>query len=191
VRRRAAPARRRKISWINTDERTDPAKAHQIVRENSRKAEAMPRITQWAGLAVFALTVASTLALAHVSAGDRVERWTIAFERGDRLAAGAGAQIETIAARLASDESLEAVIVGHTGTLGDAAANQRLSAERARLVRDRLLEVMRTQGDGAADRIQTFGAGGSVPLPRPEGVGDRAYQRQLARATVDVSVALP
>ena len=151
----------------------------------------MKRLSQWIGIAIVFAAIAATVALGQISAWGKASTHTIAFAQGTELANGMNARIQVIAARLADDESLEAVITGHTGTIGDPDANHALSVNRARMVQARIVEAMRAEGDDAIDRIRTFGAGGTQPLEQNDDEADRAYQRRLARATVEISVALP
>lgn len=151
----------------------------------------MKRITQWLGLGMVLLAIAGTVAMGLHFDGAKTASYTVQFDRGTQLPPGADGTIEAVAGRLAENETLEAVITGHSGTIGDPKANQELSRARAVEVRERILDAMRANGDDAADRIDVYGAGGSQPLVQEEDEADRAYQRRLARATVTVSVPLP
>jgi outer membrane protein OmpA-like peptidoglycan-associated protein len=88
--------------------------------------------------------------------------------------------IDDIAVSLTNNPTWQLRIVGHTDSLGDAAYNQRLSAERANAVKTRLV------GKGiAADRLETAGAGASEPKAGNETLHDRAINRRVELVRTD------
>lgn len=86
----------------------------------------------------------------------------------------------------------EVRVVGHSGTFGNPAANQRLSYERAKIVAREL--VGRTQDystrrdDIHLSRVDFVGVGSDQILPLEEGESDRAYQRRLSRVEIEAFV---
>jgi outer membrane protein OmpA-like peptidoglycan-associated protein len=88
--------------------------------------------------------------------------------------------IDDIAVSLTNNPTWRLRIVGHTDALGDAAYNQRLSAERATAVKARLV------GRGiATDRLETAGAGASEPKAGNETLHDRALNRRVELVRTD------
>lgn len=108
---------------------------------------------------------------------------TFRFSRGTALATGEEARLRGVLAEALGDERIDVIIVGHTGSSGDAEANQDLSAERAEAVVDIARDIGLTR-----DRISATGVGGGDPLPKEEGEGDRAHQARLARVDVTLQV---
>jgi outer membrane protein OmpA-like peptidoglycan-associated protein len=88
--------------------------------------------------------------------------------------------IDDIAVSLTNNPTWRLRIVGHTDSIGDAAYNQRLSAERATSVKSRLV------GSGIApDRLETAGAGATQPKAGNETLHDRALNRRVELVRTD------
>jgi outer membrane protein OmpA-like peptidoglycan-associated protein len=122
-------------------------------------------LAAWAGLSGAALAPAST---------------DYQFSRGTQLATGEEARMKADIARAAADDRLHLRVIGHSGTEGDAAANMRLSEDRAEAARGIALAA----GLPASRIDWVGGVGGGDPLPRGDDMGDRAYQSGLARVTL-------
>lgn len=105
------------------------------------------------------------------------------FTRGTQFAAGEEARLRGHLAKAAKDERIAVIITGHTGTQGDEGANIALSEDRAN-VAAALAEEMGV----TADNIHAGGAGGGSPLPKQDGMSDRAHQSTLARVEVTLQV---
>lgn len=104
-----------------------------------------------------------------------VRRNPILFEpNSTTLTADAAAVIEQLAARALRLAGTSILIVGHTDSDGDAAANQRLSEGRAAAVLNALVE----QGL-AADSLQSEGRGAQNPVLGPDGVEDKSASRRV------------
>ncbi|WP_440995153.1 OmpA family protein [Arhodomonas sp. SL1] len=131
------------------------------------------------GLALIVLAVVAAVGLDYIGRDHQPRTYAVDFVRGTTLSEAGGRQVERIAATMARQPRYRAVVVGHTGTRGDPAANQALSRERAAAVAERLREA-----GIAGERIATHGVGGSEPLERRPDEGERGYQARLARAEV-------
>lgn len=133
------------------------------------------------GLAILAVTVCTSLIFNQMGQAERPGLYTIDFRRGTQTIPEAKVTLAQIVRDATVREDAAIILTGHSGTLGDAEANQTLSAERARVIEERLT------AEGLDDtRIRSFGVGGNEPLERTEEEGDRAYQRRLARVEVTV-----
>ncbi|MEM1429939.1 MAG: OmpA family protein [Pseudomonadota bacterium] len=108
---------------------------------------------------------------------------TFRFSRGTALGTGEDARLRGFLAAAAQDARLAVIVVGHTGTQGEAAANLALSEARAAAV----AEIARDMGI-APPRIQAMGVGGGAPAPRETGQSERAHEAALARADVTLQV---
>lgn len=136
------------------------------------------------GAALAACAVGGALAFGVVGALDAPDSETVRFTRGTSLAPGEDTRIAALAARVVGEPRLKVHVLGHTGEIGDAAANLALSQDRAQAVADRLI-----QSGIPADRVAGVdGIGGAEPLTRIDGESDREYQRRLARVTIQVFV---
>jgi len=130
---------------------------------------------------VVLLIVAASAWMAFVGAGERnrPQRFTLNFERGDELPADAEARLHLVQAALLQNPDYAAVITGHSGTLGDPAANLALSERRAAALKAALVGL----GIDPA-RLAAVGVGGADPLPQRDGEGERSYQKRLSRANL-------
>lgn len=130
-----------------------------------------------------AVLAGAGVGLALLGGVSQVEASDFQFSRGVTLANGEEERLRGILARALPDERVHVTIVGHSGDVGDAAANLSLSEERAALAQSLAL------GLGiAADRITARGVGGASPLAQEDGESDRAYQARLARVEVSLQV---
>lgn len=103
----------------------------------------------------------------------------VTFETdGARLTDQAQAALRAAAALLAAYPSATLRIEGHTDGLGPAAANLRLSRDRATAVRD----FLRGQGVGI-NRMTTIGYGETRPLVPERSAADRAGNRRVELIT--------
>jgi outer membrane protein OmpA-like peptidoglycan-associated protein len=132
-------------------------------------------------LAAAAAGGATALAIFGSLTGATTE--TFRFSRGTTLGTGEEARLRGFLAAAAQDDRLAVVIIGHTGTQGDAQANIALSESRAEAVAG----IARDMGIDAR-RIRASGAGGGAPAPREAGQSERAYETDLARADVTLQV---
>lgn len=134
---------------------------------------------RWFGVALLLVVVLVALALDRVGDDHDPRGYRVDFTRGTELSGAGERSVERIAAAMARQPAYSAVVVGHTGTRGNAPANRALGRERAETVR-RALTAAGVDGD----RVETFSAGGEEPLERREGEGERGYQARLSRAEV-------
>lgn len=87
------------------------------------------------------------------------------------------AALKAVTEKLAHYPNFRLVVRGHTGTDGDAEANQALSRERAQAVSD----YLQSHYGVDADRVLVLGLGSSEPLPRLPDESERAYRYRLPR----------
>lgn len=109
------------------------------------------------------------------------QRLVVPFDVGARPADGADAVIAAAADALLDAPTTIAVVTGHTGARGDAAANMALSLDRAGAVRDALVAAGVPE-----DRIRTRGAGGTVDLEPRNGESAAARAQRTRRADLRV-----
>lgn len=100
----------------------------------------------------------------------------IGFARGTQPDPGFATAAAEIARRLQFDNGLIVELEGHTGTIGDRAANQKLALERAQKVKAELVGLGVAPG-----RVAVSGVGGAEPLQKQDDESERAFQRRLAR----------
>jgi outer membrane protein OmpA-like peptidoglycan-associated protein len=98
--------------------------------------------------------------------------WTNA--RKAELASAAAAQLEPLAALLASNPDYQILIEAYTDNKGDEVTLQQLTQERARVLSDRF----QTAGVDPM-RIQANGMGGSNPLATNNTVAGRTKNRRV------------
>lgn len=129
--------------------------------------------------------LAATLAVVGVDGWRRHSRFdalqTVNFSHGGILDQAAEPTLHVVAALALNHPDARIAIIGHTGTRGDPAENQALSALRARTVKDALVALGVKPG-----RIDAEGAGASDPLPQRAAEPDRAWQARLGRADIHV-----
>jgi len=133
------------------------------------------------GLGLLVIAVAAALALDYVGRDHEPRSYRLDFVRSTQLSEQAERRIEQIAAVMARQPGYRAIITGHTGTRGDADANQELGRQRAEAVADSL-----TAAGVEAERLETHSAGASEPLPQRDDESDRRYQARLSRVEVDL-----
>jgi outer membrane protein OmpA-like peptidoglycan-associated protein/ABC-type nitrate/sulfonate/bicarbonate transport system substrate-binding protein len=105
----------------------------------------------------------------------------IVFQSGvDELTYDGKAELDKAAENLEHYPNFRIVIKGHTGTRGDAKANEILSQDRAESVA-RYFNV--TYGIDV-DRLRPIGLGSSQPLPQKPGESSRAYNYRLPRVEI-------
>jgi outer membrane protein OmpA-like peptidoglycan-associated protein len=98
-----------------------------------------------------------------------------AFAQGGAALRGeAMLQLDAIATWLHTEPGGIVVIEGHTDGVGDAAANQRLSLQRAEAVRDQL-----AARGVAAGRMEVHGRGEDLPVAGDETAEGRAVNRRV------------
>lgn len=133
------------------------------------------------GLAILAATVSTSLIFNQMGQAEQPGLYTIDFRRGTQLGVGSKTTLAQVVRDATVRDEAAIIVTGHTGTLGDAEANQALAAERARVIEERL-----TAEGLDATRIRALGVAGNEPLKRTKKEGDRAYQRRLARVEIMV-----
>ena len=106
---------------------------------------------------------------------------TVTFDVGDRLESGEEADISAAADALLDAPGTIAIVTGHTGPKGDAAANLDLSLARAEAVSRALVEA-----GIPAERIRTRGAGGTAGLEPREGETPASLSARLKRAEIRI-----
>lgn len=136
-------------------------------------------IKRFFGLALLLVAVLAALGLDQLGRDHYPRDYTVDFTSGTNLSPAGARRIEQIAAAMDREPAYTAVIVGHTGTRGDPDANQALGLSRAEAV----AAALRDAGI-AADRLQARSVGGTEPLERREGEGERGYRGRLSRAEV-------
>ncbi|MEM6696624.1 MAG: OmpA family protein [Pseudomonadota bacterium] len=130
-----------------------------------------------------ALTAGGVTALVALGAVDQPRTETFQFARGTSFAGGEEARLRGFLAEAATDARVTVTVIGHSGTQGDSDANVALSQSRADLVADM------AAGMGIDDtRLSASGIGGASPLPKPDGVSDRAHEAALSRVDVSLQV---
>ncbi|MEM9708733.1 MAG: OmpA family protein [Pseudomonadota bacterium] len=142
----------------------------------------LPRRVFIAGLTA-ALVAGGATALATLGGLTTATTESFRFSRGVSLANGEETRLRGFLATATEDDRIAVVILGHTGTQGEATANIALSEERAETIR----AIAQSLGIDAG-RISTGGAGGGTPLPREDGQTARAHETSLARADVTLQV---
>ena len=129
--------------------------------------------------AVFFLLIA--MDVIHVGPGQSVT-YTIGFEIGTEADDNALSQVAAIASTLAEHPTLGVVITGHTGSAGDAEANQELSQKRADAIAAMLIKKGVPQS-----RIITLGAAGSRPPTRESKESEASFKRRLPRSVIAIT----
>ena len=136
-----------------------------------------------AGLAAIAAGGAVALGLAGQVTAPTSDSFR--FARGTSFANGEEARLRGHLRQAVIDDRLTVVIMGHSGSTGDAEANLELSESRAEMARAIALEL-----GIAADRIRMSAMGGGAPLPQESGESDRAWQARLARVEIAMQVRM-
>lgn len=140
----------------------------------------MPKLsTHLLGVALLVAAGVAWLAFTGQGELNRPQRLTLAFERGTLLPGAEQARLRVVQAAMRENPAYGAVIKGHSGTLGDPAANLALSEQRASAVARALADL-----GIDPERLTAIGVGGEEPLPRRDGEGDLSYQKRLGRADV-------
>ena len=134
-----------------------------------------------AGLA--ALLAAGGTGLVTWGAISSPETETFRFTRGTALATGEETRLRGFLVPAIRDDRLAVVIVGHTGTQGEPAANLALSESRAEAAR-----AIAVSAGIPTERITVTGVGGGAPLPREPGQSERAHEAELARVEITLQV---
>ncbi|SHN31613.1 Outer membrane protein OmpA [Cyclobacterium lianum] len=117
-----------------------------------------------------------------LNAGGSVILDRLLFRRGSTaLADSSGmAQLEDLAAFLSARPETHISVEGHTDNYGSARLNERLSLDRARKVRELLLDM-----GVAEDKIRVNGWGGSRPIAPNNTAGGRAKNRRVEIKVLD------
>lgn len=105
------------------------------------------------------------------------------FARSTAFVAGEETRLKGFLTTALKDDRIDVVILGHSGTLGDGAANLELSEARAAAA----LALAEDLGI-ATSRLTARGVGGGAPLVQEDGEGDRAYQSRLSRVEVTLQM---
>lgn len=134
-----------------------------------------------AGLA--ALTTGSSIALAILGGLDKPEARTFQFSRGVSLSGGDENQLRGFLSEALADSRIQVTILGHTGSTGNADANQKLSEDRAEMASN----IAQDLGIDR-ERITARGLGGSAPLEKRDSENDRAHQTRLARVEIILQI---
>ena len=133
------------------------------------------------GLAILAVTIAVSIGLDTLGRQQQPQLFLVPFERGETLGTGAETTLNHVAAFLHRHPRHRAVVEGHTGTLGNDAANRALGEGRAGRVAEALAEAGVDAG-----RIETLALGGAAPLVQEAGESNAAWQRRLGRVEIIV-----
>ncbi len=133
------------------------------------------RIVEKAPMAQYIVADAAALADALRTSG-HVAVSGILFDTGKSTIKPESAQaIAEVAKLLAADPSLKVFVVGHTDTVGDVAANVKLSQDRAEAV---LQALVRDHGIAAA-RLKSAGCGPFAPVAGNDAEDGRARNRRV------------
>jgi len=132
---------------------------------------------------VAAIAAGGATALATFGAVTAPETETFQFARGTSFATGEADRLDGYLTAAMQDDRIAVVIVGHSGTQGDATANQALSVSRAEIAAEKAVALGIPR-----DRITARGVGGGAPLAKDPAQSDRAYEAQLARVDVTLQV---
>jgi len=133
--------------------------------------------------ALSAVFAGSAVTLGLVGGLSAVQSETFQFSRGVSLASGEEDRLRDLFASALIDDRIHVTIIAHTGSTGDATANQTLSEERAEAGRSIALDM-----GIAPDRITSVGVGGGSPASKREGESDRAHQSRLARMEISLQM---
>lgn len=144
-----------------------------------------PRIPRRVFIAALSSAAVAGAAVYLARAGQITSPATASFRfaRGVSLAAGEEARLRAHLLEALRDDRIAVAIVGHSGTSGDAAANQQLSEARAMFAAEFAADI----GIDPA-RIVALGVGGDAPLTRPQDMSERSWQAELARVDVTLQV---
>lgn len=104
----------------------------------------------------------------------RARLWTVYFETGsNQMAAGSDATLDEVRQALAGYPGGELVLIGHTDRVGQVEDNDRLSLQRARALKDRLVAA-----GFAEQQMQVVGRGEREPLvPTPDETAEPRNRR--------------
>ena len=130
-----------------------------------------------------ALTAAAIVGLVQWGQLDAPVSESFLFSRGASFAEGEEARLRGYLSQALSDDRLAVVVTGHTGSAGNAEANQRLSVLRAETVAG----IARELGI-PDDKITASGVGGAAPLAKLSDQSEREYQSTLSRVDVRLLV---
>ncbi len=134
--------------------------------------------------AALSATIAGTVSgLGVLGALSTPHREQFQFSRGTTFAVGERDRLRGHLARALADARMQVIILGHSGTAGETAANMTLSLARAETAAALARELGITH-----EQITVTGVGGANPLTKDSDESDRAYQSRLAR--VDVTLQL-
>lgn len=133
--------------------------------------------------ALSAVFAGSAVTLAQLGGLSTVQSETFRFSRGVSLASGEEDRLRDLLTRALQDARLHVTIIAHTGSTGDATANQTLSEERADVGQSIALDM-----GIAPDQITALGVGGASPAAKQEGESDRAHQSRLARMEISLQM---
>lgn len=134
-----------------------------------------------AGLA--AVAAGGAVALGLLGQVTAPESDSFRFARGTSFAGGEEDRLRGYLRAAVVDDRIVVMILGHSGSSGNAAANLDLSEERATAARAIALDLGIEAG-----RITMSAMGGGAPLAREEGESDRAWQARLARVEIALQV---
>lgn len=137
------------------------------------------RRAQFFGLGLLVVTVVASIAIDQLGRSQQPLGLLVPFERGATLSDEAVGTVDHAAGLMTRNPAFRAVVEGHTGTLGDAEANRRLSRQRAEVVERALVEA-----GIAPDRVRLLAIGAAAPLPRADEETEAAYQRRLGRVVI-------
>lgn len=146
------------------------------------KAPALPRRAVIAA-GFSAVLAGSVISLGIIGGMSSPQTDRFQFSRGVSFATGEQERLRGLLSQALIDDRIHVTVLGHTGDVGDSAANLALSEERAALV-----QSMAEDLGLARDRITSRGMGGGAPLAQLDGESDRAYQARLARVEVTLQL---
>jgi outer membrane protein OmpA-like peptidoglycan-associated protein len=164
--------------------RDEPARAHIVVRRGAQeiwvlisayggsyRLTILERASMTQSVAASADALESGLAASgHASVGG------ILFDTGkSELKAESAEAVAEVAKLLTKRPALKVAVVGHTDSVGDPAANVKLSSERAASV----LRELVTKHGIAAGRLSAFGAGPYSPVASNAAEDGRALNRRV------------
>lgn len=139
-------------------------------------------VKRLSGLGILVIVALLTVALQGIGKAQRPHSYPLPFERGTELSTDALATLGHAIQDALVRQDARVVVVGHTGTRGDAEANQTLSKQRAESIVQQLVDA-----GIDPERIDSIGMGGSQPLEKQPQESDRAHQRRLSRALITIA----
>lgn len=144
---------------------------NQIIRRHKNVGRAI-----LGALSIFIVLSATGLVFPNAGTPDKT---VVHFDIGTEIVDAHEARLAGIADRALDYPTMHLFVTGHTGSAGDKRANTTLSEQRAKVVRDRLVEH-----GISAERIHIRGAGGFVPVEPQENESPASVRARTKRVEI-------